>query len=99
MSVYTVSCSTHDICNAVFGTPASLGGAATSDSPYAKPLDRYTDRRARRQPTVPSTCKEMPFVETAAKPVLFIAALCIGVVTTSPKTANLLTSPIFPRSL
>jgi len=35
-----------------------------------KPVDHTTDRRARRQPTVPSTYKEMPFVETAAEPVL-----------------------------
>jgi len=35
-----------------------------------KPVDHTTDRRAQRQPTVPSTYKEMPFVETAAEPVL-----------------------------
>ncbi len=33
-----------------------------------KPVDRSTDRRARSQPTVPSTYEEMPFVETAAEP-------------------------------
>jgi len=35
-----------------------------------RPLDRTTDRQARRQPTVPSTYKEMPFVETAPEPEL-----------------------------
>ncbi|MHC4225822.1 MAG: hypothetical protein ACYSW0_00185 [Planctomycetota bacterium] len=35
-----------------------------------KPLDRTTDRRARRQPTVPSAYKEMPFVETVTEPEL-----------------------------
>ena len=33
-----------------------------------KPVDRTTDHRALRQPTVPSTCEEIPFVEAAAKP-------------------------------
>ena len=35
-----------------------------------KPLDDMTERRARRQPTVPSVYTEMPFVETAAEPAL-----------------------------
>jgi len=35
-----------------------------------KPLDDMTDRRARSQPTVPSDCTEMPFVETAPEPAL-----------------------------
>jgi hypothetical protein len=35
-----------------------------------KPLDHTTDRYARHQPTVPSSYKEMPFVETAAEPEL-----------------------------
>ncbi len=35
-----------------------------------KPVDHTMDRRVRRQPTVPSTYKEMPFVETAAEPEL-----------------------------
>ena len=34
----------------------------------AKPLDRTADRRAQRQPTVPSGYEEMPFVETAPDP-------------------------------
>ena len=35
-----------------------------------KPVDPVADRRVQRQPTVPSTYKEIPFVETAAEPVL-----------------------------
>jgi hypothetical protein len=35
-----------------------------------KPVDHTADRRARSQPTVPSTYKEIPFVETAAEPEL-----------------------------
>jgi hypothetical protein len=35
-----------------------------------KPVDHTRDGRARRQPTVPSTYEEMPFIETAAEPKL-----------------------------
>ena len=33
-----------------------------------KPVDHVAERRARHQATVPSTYKEIPFVETAAAP-------------------------------
>lgn len=38
-----------------------------------KPVDHVAERRARNQPTVPSTYKEIPFVETAAAPRLTAA--------------------------
>jgi len=56
--------------------PLASTSALASTTPQAvirlapKPVDHTTERRARRQPTVPSTYKEMPFVETAPDPEL-----------------------------
>jgi hypothetical protein len=55
----------------LFSTPPRVWGATRSSIRLApKLLDHIPDRRARRQPTVPSSYKEMPFVETAAEPEL-----------------------------
>jgi hypothetical protein len=53
----------------LFSTPPRVWAAPLPTISLApKPLDHTPDRRARRQPTVPSSYKEMPFVETAAEP-------------------------------
>ena len=52
------------------GLPRVWAAPLPAIRPTPKPLDGVTDRRARRQPTVPSTYEEMPFVETAAEPAL-----------------------------
>ena len=44
--------------------------ASTTIRFLQKPVDHTMERRARRQPTVPSTYNEMPFVETANEPEL-----------------------------
>ena len=59
-----------------------------------KPLDRTTDRRARRQPTVPSTYEEMPFVETAAEPALTPAEKQRGYLLFHRP----ITEPVYPNS-
>jgi len=51
-------------------SPRASAAPLTAIRLAPKPVDNTTDRRARRQPTVPSTYKEMPFVETAAEPEL-----------------------------
>ncbi|MCP4612458.1 MAG: hypothetical protein GY845_27485 [Planctomycetes bacterium] len=51
-------------------SPQASAAPLTSIHLAPKPIDNTTDRRVRRQPTVPSTYKEMPFVETAAEPKL-----------------------------
>ncbi|MHC4701213.1 MAG: glycoside hydrolase domain-containing protein, partial [Planctomycetota bacterium] len=54
-----------------FSRPARVwAGPTAAIGLVPKPLDRAADRRARRQPTVPSTYEEMPFIETAPEPVL-----------------------------
>jgi hypothetical protein len=59
-----------------------------------KPPDRTTDRRARRQPTVPSTYEEMPFVETAAEPALTPAEKQRGYLLFHRP----ITEPVYPNS-
>jgi len=55
----------------LFSTPSRVWAAPLPAIRLApKPIDRTPDRRARRQLTVPSSYKEMPFVETAAEPEL-----------------------------
>ena len=51
-------------------SPRASAAPQTAIRLAPKPVDHTTDRRARRQPTVSSTYKEMPFVETAAEPAL-----------------------------
>jgi hypothetical protein len=59
-----------------------------------KPLDRTTDRRARRQPSVPSTYEEMPFVETATEPALTPAEKQRGYLLFHRP----ITEPVYPNS-
>ncbi|NOY82536.1 MAG: hypothetical protein GXP31_16180 [Kiritimatiellaeota bacterium] len=59
------------------------GGAARSGplpaiALVAKPADSAPERRSRKQPTVPSNYKEVPFVETAPAPVLTAAEKARG---------------------
>ena len=55
-----------------FASMSALASAAplTAIRLAPKPVDHTTERHAQRQPTVPSTYKEMPFVETATEPEL-----------------------------
>jgi hypothetical protein len=51
-----------------FSTPPRVWAAPPTAIRLApKPVDHTEDRRARRQPTVPSVYMEMPFVETATE--------------------------------
>jgi len=59
-----------------------------------KPPDRTPDRRARRQPTVPSTYQEMPFIETAAEPELTPAEKQRGYLL----FRRPITEPVYPNS-
>ena len=70
--------------------------AATSTSIRLapKPVDQTADRRARRQPSVPSTYKEMPFIETAPEPVLTAAEKQRGYVLFQRP----ITEPVYPNS-
>ncbi|MHC4431436.1 MAG: hypothetical protein ACYTBS_06310, partial [Planctomycetota bacterium] len=76
-------------------TPARVWAAPPTSIRLApKPLDRTADRRARRQPTVPSTYEEMPFVETTAEPVLTPAEKQRGYLL----FRRPITEPVYPNS-
>jgi hypothetical protein len=51
-------------------SPRASAAALVAIRLAPKPIDHTIDRRVRRQSTVPSTYKEMPFIETAAEPEL-----------------------------
>jgi len=59
-----------------------------------KPVDRTTDHHALRQPTVPSTYEEIPFVETAAEPELTLAERERGYLLFHRP----ITEPVYPNS-
>ena len=59
-----------------------------------KPVDRLPERWALAQPTVPSTYKEIPFVETAAEPRLTAAEQAHGYVLFHRP----ITEPVYPNS-
>ncbi len=79
----------------LFSTPPRVWAAPLPAIRLApKPLDSTTGRRARRQPTVPSTYEEMPFVEAAAEPALTPAEKQRGYLLFHRP----ITEPVYPNS-
>ena len=80
--------------------PSSLTGPRVWAAPLAsmrlspKPVDRSAERRALRQPTVPSTYREIPFLETAAEPRLTPAERERGYLLFQRP----ITDPVYPNS-
>jgi len=75
-------------------SPRASAAPLTAIRLAPKPVDHTTDRRARNQPTVPSTYKEMPFVETAAEPALTPAEKQQGYLLFHRP----ITEPVYPNS-
>ena len=75
-------------------SPRASAAPLTAICLAPKPVDHTTDRRARRQPTVPSTYEEMPFIETAAEPVLTPAEKQRGYLLFHRS----ITEPVYPNS-
>ncbi len=59
-----------------------------------KPVDLVAERRARTQPTVPSTYREMPFIETTPEPALTAAETQRGTLLFQRP----ITEPIYPNT-
>jgi len=78
-----------------FSTPPRVSAAPPAAIRLApKPVDRTADRRARPQPTVPSTYEEMPFIETAPEPALTPAEKQHGYLL----FGRPITEPVYPNS-
>lgn len=79
----------------LFSTPSRAWAAPLPTIHLApKSPDHIPDRRARCQPTVPSSYKEMPFVETAAEPELTATEKQRGYLLFQ----RLITEPVYPNS-
>jgi len=75
-------------------SPQALAATPSGIRLAPKPIDNTVERRVRRQPTVPSTYKEMPFIETTAEPELTSAEKQRGYLLFHRP----ITEPVYPNS-